>query len=64
MVSQSRSGAVGRARYKRREADRKRRDQLKALEQNAKYFDILRGAGSPDFPDASSGRLGIRGFTP
>ena len=64
MVSQSRSGAVGRARYKRREADRKRRDQLKALEQNAKYFDILRGAGSPDFPDASSGRLGSRGFTP
>ena len=44
---------------KRNEADRRRRDQLKALEQNAKFFDIISGAGAP--PKFSGSDMGLSG---
>ncbi len=45
---------------KRNEADRRRRDKLKALEQNVKFFDILKSAGAPP----NFGSVSGRGFTP
>lgn len=44
---------------KRNEADRRRRDQLKALEQNANFFNIISGAGAP--PKFSGSDMGLSG---
>ena len=44
---------------KRNEADRRRRDQLKALEQKANIFNIISGAGAP--PKFSGSDMGLSG---
>lgn len=60
----TRGGQVRQRKARYDKARRLREQTAKAAAQDAKYFDILKSAGRPDFPDASSGRLGSRGHEP